>query len=99
MVANDWAAVGDPAAWLSSAQKTFAAHTTPHMDSLIEVAHANGAIATKVCGTGGGGCIAFYCEEARKTDVEHALRGTTDAEVLDWKICSTGLTVNTSVLA
>lgn len=70
--------------------------TTPHMDHLIEVAEANGAIATKVCGAGGGGCIAFFCEEGRKADVENALADQENAEVLHWKINSRGLTIDVS---
>ena len=63
------------------------------MDELIDVALKNGAIAPKVCGAGGGGCIAFFCEEGRKNEVENALRKEEDAEVLDWKICQEGLVV------
>lgn len=70
--------------------------TTPHMDHLIEVAEATGAIATKVCGAGGGGCIAFFCEEGRKADVENALADQENAEVLHWKINSRGLTIDVS---
>src|SRR6185503_12160057 len=43
--------------------------TTPQMELLVEKALANGAEAAKVCGAGGGGCIAFLCSEGRKTDV------------------------------
>ena len=64
------------------------------MDHLIEVAEANGAIATKVCGAGGGGCIAFFCERGRKADVENALHNETDAEVLDWRVAQEGLQIN-----
>jgi D-glycero-alpha-D-manno-heptose-7-phosphate kinase len=67
--------------------------TTPRMDELIDIALANGAIAPKICGAGGGGCIALYCEEGRKSEVEKALRKEEDAEVLDWKICQEGLVV------
>src|SRR6187551_1304004 len=59
--------------------------TTPQMDMLIDKALANGAIAPKVCGAGGGGCIAFFCEDGRKADVEKALAEENGAEVLDWK--------------
>jgi D-glycero-alpha-D-manno-heptose-7-phosphate kinase len=68
--------------------------TTLHMNDLIEKAIANGAIAAKVCGAGGGGCIAFYCEEGRRQDVESALAAEEGAEVLNWKIYQQGLTVN-----
>jgi D-glycero-alpha-D-manno-heptose-7-phosphate kinase len=63
------------------------------MDYLIETAYDNGAIAAKVCGAGGGGCIAFFCEEGRKPEVETALNNAEGAEVLDWKINNDGLTV------
>ncbi len=67
--------------------------TTPQMDRLIAIAHDNGAIATKVCGAGGGGCIAFYCEAGRRADVEKALAAEPGCEVLEWKISNEGLTV------
>lgn len=67
--------------------------TTPQMDHLIDVALANGAIAPKVCGAGGGGCIAFYCENGRRRDVENALSNEEGARVLDWTIQPTGLSI------
>lgn len=68
--------------------------TTPWMDEIIEKAESNGAIATKVCGAGGGGCMAFYCEEGRKSEVEDALNAEENVDVLDWKVSSDGLVVN-----
>lgn len=70
--------------------------TTPHMDDLIEVALKNGAIAAKVCGAGGGGCIAFFCEEGRKTSVEAALIAQPGSEVLSYNISNEGLVMNVS---
>jgi D-glycero-alpha-D-manno-heptose-7-phosphate kinase len=67
--------------------------TTPQMDLLIEKAMKNGAEAVKVCGAGGGGCIAFLCEEGRRQDVEIALSEEDGAEVLNWKYAREGLTV------
>ena len=69
--------------------------TTPQMDSLVETALANGAEAAKVCGAGGGGCIAFVCAEGRRHDVERALSGK-GADILDWKIAREGLVVTES---
>jgi D-glycero-alpha-D-manno-heptose-7-phosphate kinase len=66
---------------------------TPRMNELIDIALANGAIAPKICGAGGGGCIAFFCEEGRKHEVEAALREEKDARVLDWKVYPDGLIV------
>jgi D-glycero-alpha-D-manno-heptose-7-phosphate kinase len=65
--------------------------TTPQMDHLIEVALANGAIAPKICGAGGGGCIAFYCEDGRRSDVEAALSTQEGTRVLEWSIDPDGL--------
>jgi D-glycero-alpha-D-manno-heptose-7-phosphate kinase len=70
--------------------------TTPHMDTLIETALNNGAIAAKVCGAGGGGCIAFYCEAGAKQRVESALAAENGAEVLDYKISTDGLLIDVS---
>ncbi len=67
--------------------------TTPQMDRLVAKALANGAEAAKVCGAGGGGCIAFLCAEGRKADVERALLEEDGAEVLDWKFSREGLVV------
>lgn len=67
---------------------------TPRMNELIDIALVSGAIAPKICGAGGGGCIAFFCEEGRKADVESVLRQEKDAEVLDWKVYGNGLIVN-----
>ena len=63
------------------------------MDDLIEKALANGAIAAKVCGAGGGGCIAFFCEDGKRSTVEKVLSETEGAEVLQWKLCPDGLIV------
>lgn len=68
--------------------------TTPQMDNFIEIAMQNGAIGAKVCGAGGGGCIAFFCEDGRKKEVEAALSKQQDVEILDWKISESGLTVD-----
>jgi D-glycero-alpha-D-manno-heptose-7-phosphate kinase len=65
--------------------------TTPQMDHLIATALANGAIAPKVCGAGGGGCIAFYCADGRRSDVEAALAKEDGARVLDWSVSPDGL--------
>jgi D-glycero-alpha-D-manno-heptose-7-phosphate kinase len=70
--------------------------TTPHMDHLVDVALANGAIAPKVCGAGGGGCIAFYCEEGRRANVEAALADADGARVLQYSIDPNGLKLTVS---
>ncbi len=70
--------------------------TTPRMDSLVEKALNNGALAAKVCGAGGGGCIAFLCEQGRAGDVKRAFEGEDAVEMLAWKFVAEGLTVRES---
>ena len=62
----------------------------------IKVSPRPWAIAAKVCGAGGGGCIAFYCENGRRGDVEAALAAQDGAKVLDWAVQTDGLTVTVS---
>jgi D-glycero-alpha-D-manno-heptose-7-phosphate kinase len=69
---------------------------TPQMERLVEKGLANGAEAAKICGAGGGGCIAFLCAEGRKADVERALNGEEGAEIIDWKFSREGLVVTES---
>ncbi len=94
LLANDWLAVGDILRQSYPERKRLSPNiTTPQMDHLIKKAESNGAIAAKVCGAGGGGCIAFFCEENRKADVEKALAEEQGAEVLRWNVSLQGLTV------
>jgi D-glycero-alpha-D-manno-heptose-7-phosphate kinase len=94
LVAADWCAAGEILRHGHPHRKRLSPHiSTPHMDHLIEVALDNGAIAPKVCGAGGGGCIAFFCEDGRKSDVEAALRAEEGAEVLNCNILDRGLEI------
>jgi D-glycero-alpha-D-manno-heptose-7-phosphate kinase len=95
LIANDWDKAGDILALAYPQRKRLSPNiTTLQMDHLIEVALANGAIAPKVCGAGGGGCIAFYCEDGRRSDVEKALAAEDGAEVLDWRASPEGLSIS-----
>ena len=94
LLASDWKAVAETMRAAYPNRKRLAPTiTTPHMDRLVEKALRNGAEAAKVCGAGGGGCIAFLCPEGRKQDVERALSAEESAEVLDWKVSREGLIV------
>lgn len=94
LLANDWNEVSETMrAAYPNRQRLTPGVTTPQMHRLIETALANGAEAAKVCGAGGGGCIAFLCAEGRKADVERTLNGQEGAEVLDWKFSREGLVV------
>ena len=94
LVADDWDRVADVMKKAYPVRKRLATTiTTPQMDMLVEKALANGAEAAKVCGAGGGGCIAFLCKSGRRADVEAALAAEEGVEVLDWKVATEGLTV------
>jgi D-glycero-alpha-D-manno-heptose-7-phosphate kinase len=94
ILAGDWDSVGKTlAAAHPQRQKLSPNITTPQMDHLIETALANGAIAPKVCGAGGGGCIAFFCEEGKRQNVEAALSQEEGCEVLDWTFSASGLEI------
>lgn len=97
LLASDWDAVGTILHRAHGERLRLSPNiTTPQMDHLIETAMANGAIAAKVCGAGGGGCMAFFCEDGRRADVEAALAAEPGCEVLDWKLAVDGLTVKVS---
>lgn len=94
LIESDWTKTGEILQAAHPRRKKLSPNiTTPQMDTLIERALSNGAIAAKVCGAGGGGCIAFFCEEDGKAAVEQALSEEPDAEVLRWKFSEQGLTV------
>ena len=97
LLVSDWERVGDVLRHSHPQRKRLSPNiTTAHMDELIDIALANGAIAPKVCGAGGGGCIAFYCENGRKSDVENALANADGAEVLPFNIQHDGLSLEIS---
>lgn len=67
--------------------------STPQIDRLIRVAKQQGALAAKVCGAGGGGCVAFYVKPDRKLQVMSALVKN-GGRVLDFKFVARGLRVS-----
>jgi D-glycero-alpha-D-manno-heptose-7-phosphate kinase len=97
LLTGDWEAVGETLRVSHPQRKKLSPNiTTSHMDQIIDAAVANGAVAPKVCGAGGGGCMAFYCEEGRRADVEAAIAAQPGVEVLDWNLSMDGLTVKVS---
>lgn len=94
LLADDWDRVAEVMKNAYPNRKRLAPTiTTPQMDMLVGKALENGAEAAKVCGAGGGGCIAFLCAPGRRADVEAALASEEGAEVLDWKVAREGLTI------
>lgn len=97
LLADDWEGVrATMSAAYPNRKRLAPGVTTPQMETLVAKALANGAEAAKVCGAGGGGCIAFLCAEGRKADVERALAAEEGAEVLDWQVAREGLVVSES---
>lgn len=94
LLANDWPGVAEIMRKAYPNRKRLAPGiTTPQMDKLVEKALGNGAEAAKVCGAGGGGCIAFLCTPERKPEVERALAEEEGAEVLQWSVSREGLMI------
>jgi D-glycero-alpha-D-manno-heptose-7-phosphate kinase len=60
------------------------------MDRLIETAGKAGALAAKVCGAGGGGCVAFFVKSGAKDSVGEALTRQ-GGQVLDFHFVKRGL--------
>lgn len=94
ILTNDWNRLGEIMRAAQPERKKLSPNiTTKHMDSLIEQAAQNGAIAAKVCGAGGGGCIAFFCEDGARPNLERALARNSEVQILDWKFAEQGLQV------
>lgn len=97
LVADDWDRLATSMQQAYPNRKRLAPTiTTPQMDLLVEKALSNGAVGAKVCGAGGGGCIAFLCAQGRRAEVERALAEEEGCEVLDWKVAREGLVVKES---
>jgi len=69
--------------------------STASMDRMIRAARRKGALAAKVCGAGGGGCVAFYVKPGTQQTVAQALQDH-GGRVLDFKFVSRGLRVTRS---
>jgi D-glycero-alpha-D-manno-heptose-7-phosphate kinase len=64
--------------------------STPEMDRLMRAARKKGALAGKVCGAGGGGCVAFIVPPAEKQSVIDELTSKGGC-VLPFRFVSRGL--------
>lgn len=69
--------------------------TTEFIDELVALSLKHGAQAAKVCGAGGGGCVAFYCEAGRKAEVEQALTAA-GGQIIPYRISREGLQLKIS---
>jgi D-glycero-alpha-D-manno-heptose-7-phosphate kinase len=92
LTAGDWNAVGAAIADEWENRKRLAPGvTTPAIEDLIARARAAGAIAAKVCGAGGGGCLFCYGPPDRTAEIGAALSDG-GARLLPFTIEQHGLT-------
>ncbi|HCR00665.1 MAG TPA: hypothetical protein DIU48_14665 [Acidobacteria bacterium] len=66
--------------------------STPAIEALLAQATAAGAIAGKVCGAGGGGCVLFMVDPLRRTEVCDALTSA-GTKLLDCQVDDDGVLV------
>jgi D-glycero-alpha-D-manno-heptose-7-phosphate kinase len=64
--------------------------STPRIESIMAGASAAGALASKICGAGGGGCMLTVVEPPRRSSVENAIVDA-GGEVIPFKIDREGL--------
>ena len=67
--------------------------STPMIEKLVGVAMRQGALAAKVCGAGGGGCVVFLTEPENRDHVSAAVRSY-GGQVLPATVAQDGLTVS-----
>lgn len=66
--------------------------STPLIEKLIKAASRHGALAAKVCGAGGGGCVVFLCEPGAQERVAASVAAH-GGRVLPAKVAREGLVV------
>lgn len=66
--------------------------STPEIDRMMSAARDSGALASKICGAGGGGCMVTFVEEGRQEAVKEALTRH-GARVIPFQISRQGLQV------
>jgi len=97
LIAGRWSAVGTALAEEWTARRRLSpAVTDERIDGLIAGARESGALAGKVCGAGGGGCVILWLpgEESRSA-VEARVRSM-GAEVLQFRLSPLGVQVTES---
>ena len=65
---------------------------TPEIRRVKAIAGSAGALAVKVCGAGGGGCVVVYCDPDRRSSIAERLVGR-GFEIVPFRIARSGLRV------
>jgi D-glycero-alpha-D-manno-heptose-7-phosphate kinase len=90
---RDWTDVGRQiAAEWDNRKRLAPGVTTPEIDAMLEAARLAGAVAGKVCGAGGGGCLFCFGPPEAMPAVRDAL-ARSGARVLDFEIEEQGLII------
>lgn len=66
--------------------------STPQLEGIFRAASQAGALASKVCGAGGGGCFITLAREGQQAAVRSAVEGA-GGRVLDYRFSTTGVRV------
>ncbi|MEW6281084.1 MAG: hypothetical protein AB1758_20890 [Candidatus Eremiobacterota bacterium] len=69
--------------------------TTPEIDAMVQAARQAGALASKICGAGGGGCLLTLAVPDRRAEVEAALAAA-GARVMQVGLDARGLELETA---
>ena len=93
---NQWSEVGRlvRAEW-EFRRRNLRTISTPLIDKVISATRRQGALAGKVCGAGGGGCVTLVIDPDARTRVEAAVVAA-GAKVLPFAIDRAGVSVQTS---
>jgi D-glycero-alpha-D-manno-heptose-7-phosphate kinase len=97
--AHDWTGVARllREEWLHR-KKNAPGITTPLIDKLVEATKRKGALAAKVCGAGGGGCVLFLVEPGSQSRVGRVIEQQ-GAAVLNTSVAPFGVEIKTTVAA
>jgi D-glycero-alpha-D-manno-heptose-7-phosphate kinase len=93
LLTGDWKDVAELLAleW-ENRKQNFKGISTPTIDNMIAETQKQGAVAAKVCGAGGGGCVVFMVEPGTKPAVEEALTQM-GGQIINFAFSRTGLEV------
>jgi len=96
LLAGDWNDVAKLLAleW-ENRKRNFKGISTPKIDRMIDQTAKHGTLAAKVCGAGGGGCVAFLVTPGTKPAVEEALTRL-GGKIINFGVSRTGLEVRST---
>ena len=93
LLKRDWRAVAEAMRRDAEARrKNSPGIETPFIRKLAAAGKRRGAVAAKVCGAGGGGCVVFLCEPRRRGEVASAL-ASAGATLLPFRVATKGVRV------